>query len=222
MARESFQASLDDLRDSVLGMGETVVARHRDAMTALERQDPGLARYVVDNDDEVNAQYLDLEAACIDLLALEQPVAGDLRFVAASFKILTDLERIGDLATNLGRYSVETETDLVPRADLVDIGELVGELLDDALVAYARGDPDRCVAVAERDDEVDARCEHVTDHLVRTLLVRNPSSPELKELIADTNRLLLTVRDLERIGDHAVNVAARTYYMSEGDDDLLY
>ena len=222
MARESLQQSLDGLRDDVLGMGETVVARHRDAVSALDQQDPGLARYVVDNDDEINAEYLGLEADCIDLFALEQPVAGDLRFVAASFKILTDLERIADLATNLGRYVLETETDLVPRADFVEIGEFVGEMLDDALTAYARKDPALCRELAERDDEADTRCEHATDHLMRELLARDPSAPELEDLLADANRHLLTIRDLERVGDHAVNVAARTYYMTESDDALLY
>ena len=222
MPRESFQDSLDDLRDSVLGMGETVVARHRDAITALEKQDQGLAQYVVEGDDQINAEYLELESTCIDLFALEQPVASDLRFVAASFKILTDLERIADLSGNLSQYIIETETDLVPRADLVGTGEFVGEMVDDALTAYARTDPELCVELAERDDEVDARCEHATDHLMRTLLAQTPTSPELEDLITDANRHLLTIRDLERVGDHAVNIAARTYYMVEGDDDLLY
>jgi phosphate transport system protein len=76
--------------------------------------------------------------------------------------------------------------------------------------------------LADRDDEVDARCEHATDHLMRQLLAENPNAAELEDLIADANRHLLTIRDLERVGDHAVNVAARTYYMVEGDDDLLY
>ena len=222
MPRESFQDSLDDLRDSVLGMGETVVARHRDAITALEKQDQGLAQYVVEGDDEINAEYLELESTCIDLFALEQPVASDLRFVAASFKILTDLERIADLSGNLSQYIIETETDLVPRADLVGTGEFVGEMVDDALTAYARTDPELCVELADRDDEADARCEHATDHLMRTLLVESPRSPGREDLIADANRHLLTIRDLERVGDHAVNIAARTYYMAEGDDDLLY
>ena len=222
MSRESFQASLDDIRDSVLGMGETVAARHRDAVTALETQDPRLAQYVVDNDDEINAEYLDIEGDCISVFALEQPVAGDLRFVAASFKILTDLERIADLAGNLSQYVIETETDLVPREDLVQTGEFVGEMLDDALTAYARKDPHLCVELAERDAEADVRCEQAADHLMRELLGRNPNTAELEDLIADANRHLLTIRDLERVGDHAVNIAARTYYMIEGDDDLLY
>jgi phosphate transport system protein len=222
MSRESFQQSLDGLRDSVLGMGEAVTARHRDAITALEKQDAGLAQYVVDNDDEINELYLDIEADCIDLFALEQPVAGDLRFVAASFKIITDLERIADLATNIGQYVVDTETELVPRSELVAIGDSVGEMLDDALTAYAREDATLCQALAERDDDVDGQCEEATDHLVRNLLAQNPSTPALEDLVAAVNRQLLTIRDLERVGDHAVNVAARTYYLAEGDDTLLY
>ncbi len=222
MSRESFQQSLDDLRDSVLGMGETVAARHRDAITSLEKQDTRLAEYVVDNDDEINELYLDIEADCIDLFALEQPVAGDLRFVAASFKIITDLERIADLATNIGQYVIETETELVPRSELVAIGESVGEMLDDALTAYARKDSALCEALAERDDDVDGHCADATDHLVRNLLAQNPSPPVLEDLLTDVNRQLLTIRDLERVGDHAVNIAARTYYLTEGDDALLY
>lgn len=222
MSRESFQESLDGLCDDVLGMGETVTARHRDAITALETQDPGLAQYVVDNDDEINDLYLDIEADCIDLFALEQPVAGDLRFVAASFKIITDLERIADLATNIGQYVVETETELVPRSELADIGTTVGEMLDDALTAYALEDPALCESLAERDDDVDDRCADATDHLVRNLLAQNPSTPALEDLLADVNRQLLMIRDLERVGDHAVNIAARTYYLAEGDDALLY
>ncbi|WP_302081174.1 phosphate signaling complex protein PhoU [Salinibaculum rarum] len=222
MSRESFQASLDELRDSVLGMGETVTARHRDAVTALEKQDRGLGQYVVDNDDEINERYLDIEADCIGLFALEQPVAGDLRFVAASFKIITDLERIADLATNIGQYVVDTETELVPRSELVAIGEAVGEMLDDALIAYAREDAMLCETLTERDEDIDSHCANATDRLFRNLLAENPSAPALEDLLADVNRQLLTIRDLERVGDHAVNIAARTYYLTEGDDALLY
>ncbi|MEF8872686.1 MAG: PhoU domain-containing protein, partial [Haloarculaceae archaeon] len=81
---------------------------------------------------------------------------------------------------------------------------------------------DLCRTVAERDAEIDAQCETATDRLMRDLLGRSPNSAQLEDLITDTNRHLLTIRDLERVGDHAVNVAARTYYVVEGDDDLLY
>jgi phosphate transport system protein len=222
MARESFQEALEALRDAVLSMGEAVASRLRDAVTAIDRRDRSLARYVLEHDHEINDLYLELEADCVDLFALEQPVAGDLRFVAASFKILTDLERIADLAANLGGYVLSMAAELVPREDLVDIGTLVEEMLDDALTAYATEDAGLCEAIAERDDEIDGLCGRAADLLMRDLLDRDPNTPELEELLGDANRLLLTIRDLERVGDHAVNVAARTYYMIESDDALLY
>ena len=114
MPRESYQEQLDALREDVLYMSEIVLERLRMGLDALERKDEDLAWGVIDGDDEVNGLYLDLERDCIDLLALQQPVAGDLRFIAASFKIITDLERVGDLATNLGEYTLDAQRDMYP------------------------------------------------------------------------------------------------------------
>ena len=122
MARNEYQADLEALRGDVLEMGERVVGSYDDALEALETKDGDLAATVIDGDAAVNERYLDLEGDCVDLFALQQPVAGDLRFVAASFKILTDLERIGDLAMNLGGYVSGMSREFFPRADLVRIG----------------------------------------------------------------------------------------------------
>jgi phosphate transport system protein len=222
MGRESFQSKLDSLRNGVLELGEMVVSRLRSSVTALERQDYQLAEYVLENDHEINELYLDLESYCIDLFALEQPVATDLRFVAASFKIITDLERIADLAANLGGYVLSTTEELVPRQNLVDIGERAIEMIEKALEAYAQEDIARCEMVDERDDEIDGLCERAAELLLRDLLDREATGPELENLLTDAHQLLLTVRDLERVADHAVNVAARTYYVIESDDKLLY
>ena len=100
MARQSYQDQLDQLRSDVLYMGELVGDRLRTALSAMESKDDEAAMTVIHGDQEINELYLDLEGDCVDLLALQQPVASDLRFIAASFKIITDLERIGDLATN--------------------------------------------------------------------------------------------------------------------------
>jgi len=222
MPRESFQASLADLQDDVLALGETVAARLRRAVAAIENHDPDLARYVRDGDEEINELYLDIESDCIDLLTLQQPVAGDLRAVAASFKIITDLERIGDLATNLGRYELEMNRDSPPRADLAAIGHLVAEQLDEALTAYARRDAELCRDIAARDDEVDDLCADTADGLVRGLVRQSHVDTPIDATLGSAQRVLLTLRDLERVGDHAVNVAARTLYMVESDDELLY
>jgi phosphate transport system protein len=227
MARTDYQSSLEELRDDVLYMSELVAERLRTGLDALERKDERLAREVIEGDDEINRMYLELEGECVDLIALQQPVASDLRFIAASFKIITDLERIGDLAVNLGGYTLDAERDLFPDVDMQRIGMTTLEMLEDAMSAYANEDVDACYAVADRDDEVDAMCEAASEVVVRDLiegdyLANEEDDAETKSLMQDVSRLLLTIRDLERVGDHAVNIAARTLYMAENDDELLY
>ncbi|WP_128476294.1 phosphate signaling complex protein PhoU [Halorussus pelagicus] len=225
MPREDYQQKLIDLRENVLYMSEVVMERLRMGLDALEQKDSDLAWEVIDGDEEVNQLYLDLEQECIDLLALQQPVAGDLRFVAASFKIITDLERIGDLATNLGEYTLDANHDVFPEVDIQELGTLTLDMIEDAMVAYDDEDADGCYSIADRDDELDTRCERASELVVRDLIeteLENNTEEEIEQLLEDVSRLLLTVRDLERIGDHAVNIAARTLYMVENDDELIY
>ncbi|WP_115864142.1 phosphate signaling complex protein PhoU [Halorussus litoreus] len=225
MARKDYQEQLDDLQENVLYMSEVVMERLRMGMDALERKDDELAWEVIDGDEEVNQLYLDLEGDCIDLLALQQPVASDLRLIAASFKIITDLERIGDLATNLGEYTHEANHDVFPEVDIQELGSLTLDMIEDAMNAYAEADPELCYSIADRDDELDERCERASELVVRDLIeteLENNTEEEIEQLLEDVSRLLLTIRDLERIGDHAVNIAARTLYMVENDDELIY
>jgi phosphate transport system protein len=223
MARQSYQADLGSLEDDVLYMSELVLDRLRRGLSALESKDRDLAMAVIEGDDEINDLYLEVESACIDLLALQQPVAGDLRFVASSFKITTDLERIGDLATNLGTYTLDAERDVFPEVDVQEIGSAVTTMVEAAMDAYAEGDVDACFAIAERDDEIDRMCERASEAVVRDLIETEVAEGEdVEAIMADVSRLLLTIRDLERVGDHAVNVAARTVYMVENSDELIY
>jgi len=226
MPREGYQEKLESLREDVLYMSEVVLERLRTGLEALEHKDDDLAWEVIEGDDEINQMYLDLERDCIDLLALQQPVASDLRFIAASFKIITDLERIADLATNLGDYTLEAERDLYPDVNIQDIGVQVIEMVEQSMDAYGREDPDTCIAIGERDDDIDTRCEAASETVVRDLIEREvddeTTESEIERLMADVSRLLLTIRDLERVGDHAVNIAARTLYMVENDDALIY
>ncbi|MHB9288231.1 phosphate signaling complex protein PhoU [Halobacteriales archaeon Cl-PHB] len=224
MAREGYQEKLEGVRDDVLYMSEVVLERLRMGLDALEQKDEDMAWEVIEGDHEVNELYLELEQDCVDLLALQQPVAGDLRFIAATFKIITDLERIGDLATNLGDYTLDAEHDVFPDVDVQDVGDATIAMIEEAMDAYAEQDPEACYAIAERDDEVDAMCERASEIVVRDLIEREDlgSDEDVEEVMQDVYRLLLTIRDLERVGDHAVNIAARTLYMVESDDDLLY
>ena len=226
MARTGYQQKLDALQENVLYMSEVVLDRLRTGLSALEEKDEELAWEVIEGDDEVNELYLDLEADCIDLLSLQQPVAGDLRFIAASFKIITDLERIGDLATNLGDYTIDAERDRYPDVDIQAIGDAIIGMVEDAMTAYATHDADACFDIAERDEGIDELCEEASTTVVRDLIEREfdeeTTEAEIERLMADVSRFLLTVRDLERVGDHAANIAGRTLYMVESDDELIY
>ena len=252
--RESFQDELDALQADVVSMGEHVLAQLDDALTALETADAELAEDVIEGDAAVNERYLDLEARCVDLFALQQPVASDLRFVAAAFKILTDLERVGDLATNLGQYALATGDESVsaggtvaatstpaidtPPERVIEIGRDAQAMLADALDGFETQDAETCTEIAARDDDLDVLCQHAGEDVVRQLLeagatgsgastaAGDPDAAALTEWDAEgaldeVSRVLLTIRDLERVGDHAVNVAARTLYMVEHDPTLI-
>jgi len=224
MTRDGYQEQLTALREDVLYMSEIVLERLQMGLDALERKDEELAWEVIDGDHEINELYLELERDCIDLIALQQPVAGDLRFIAASFKIITDLERIADLATNLGDYTLQAEQDLFPGVDVQAIGQQTIGMIEGAMQAYADEETEACYEIAEQDDEVDELCERASEMVVRDLIEREGAGSEadVQRMMQDVSRLLLTIRDLERVGDHAVNIAARTLYMVESDDDLLY
>ncbi len=227
MARNEYQQQLEDLREDVLEMSDLVCQRLRTALEALESKDEELAEAIIAGDDEVNELYLELEQDCIDLLALQQPVAGDLRFIAASFKITTDLERIGDLAVNVGEYTLRAERDRYGDVDVGYIGERTVEMVETAMAAYETDDAATTRDIAATDDEIDALCANASEIVVRSLIEVETASPATSAvdedaLLEDVRRMLLTIRDLERVGDHAVNIAARTLYMVENDDELIY
>lgn len=221
MARSSYQEQLDALRSDTIEMGEVVVERYDTALKALENKNESLSRDVINGDDEINELYLDLEGDCIDLFALQQPVASDLRFVASTFKILTDLERIGDLAANLAGYALEAERERYPEVDLIYIGTEAGAMVSEAMDVYDRAAAEAAREVAARDDEIDRLCESASDAVLEDLL-RTEYGDEETEMMDDVSRLLLTIRDFERVADHAVNICARTVYMADHDPELIY
>jgi len=224
MPRNEYQSQLAELRADVVDMSETVAERLEMGLEALETADEALADEVIEGDAEINQMYLDLEKQCTDLIALQQPVAGDLRFIAASFKIITDLERIADLATNLGEYAKAGETSLFPEIDLQELGDVTLEMLEESMTAYAEEDREQCYTVDERDDDLDYLCEVASDTVVRELIERDQmdDDEEIEAFMEDVSRFLLTIRDIERIGDHSVNIAARALYMIDNNDELIY
>ncbi|WP_435072842.1 phosphate signaling complex protein PhoU [Halorubrum sp. HHNYT27] len=232
MPRENYQERLEQLRSDVVAMGDLVLDRYETALRAAETGDDDLAAEVIDGDHEVNTRYLELEEECTELLALQQPVAGDLRLVTASFKIITDLERVGDLATNIAEYGGDGGG-IHPAVDFRELGDAAGEMIADAVEAYELSDADACREIDARDDDLDERCRRASEAVVRSLLEADRARTEADETaesdsdhLADTldeiSHALLAIRDLERVGDHGVNIAARTLYMIESDDELIY
>ena len=232
MPRENYQRRLDGLRTEVVDMADLVVAQYDAAIEAAETGDDDLAREVIEGDHEINERYLDVEDECTELLALQQPVAGDLRLVTASFKISTDLERVADLATNLAGYG-GPDDGIHPEIEFRTLAGIAREMVVDAVEAYETGDPGACRTVAARDDDLDDRCRRASETVVRSLLdidraraeangTPTADSAQLADVIDDVSRALLAVREIERVGDHAVNIAARALYMIDNDDELIY
>lgn len=222
MARRSYQEALADLRAAVIGMGDLVVDRLSDGLRALTTGDDALARSVVEGDDVVNDRYLKIESDCIDLLALQQPVASDLRLVTAAFKIITDLERIADIAANLGRYALAADGGFDFGVSIGDLGQEARSLVKQSLQGFADEDKAACRALVEANEQLDAACLAASETIARSLIEDGVEDPwDVERVLDDVSRLLLTVRDLERIGDHAVNIAARTVYMIDHDPALI-
>jgi phosphate transport system protein len=219
MPRNSYQERLQDLRGEVAAIGERALDQYRSAVEVLWTGDPATARQVIEGDPALNDWYLDLESECIDLFALQQPVASDLRFVASSFKMLTDIERIGDVATNIAAHGRESGGAVGAVTGIDRISTIAGEMLEEALDAYLRGDSTKARAVAERDDDLDRRCTEAGKGVVRGLLAQE-DTPSTQ--FDDVSHTLLTIRDIERVGDHAANICARTVYMIENDDKSIY
>ncbi len=225
MPRENYQQQLESLTGEVEAMAELVVERYEQAVKAATTGDRRLAEQVIEGDSEINERYLELEKQCTDLIALQQPVAGDLRLITASFKIITDLERIADLATNLAAHTRAGQAGIHPAVDVESLGSTAAAMVTEAMDAYETADPGACRTAAARDDELDNDCDRTTKAIIRTLLETVDSTdaeghPE--PALTAASRGLLTVRDIERVGDHAVNVAARVLYMVKTDDELLY
>jgi len=219
MPRERYQEQPRNFRGEVAALGDRALDQYESAVEVLRTGDPQAAAAVIADDEALNDWYLDLESAAIDLLALQQPVASDLRFVASSFKILTDIERIGDAATNLAAHGRDSGGTLEARTEIDAIAATAGEMVAGALEAYARDDTEQARAVAARDDDLDRRCKAAGDAVVRELLTAEGGTDAWLD---DVSHTLLTIRDIERVGDHAVNICGRTVYTTEHDDELLY
>ncbi len=194
-------------------MGARVEEMIADSMRALVERDSELARRVVDSDQFVNRLELEVDDACMRILARRQPVASDLRFITLALKIVTDLERIGDLAANIGERVLELneEPPLKPYLDMPRMADTARGMVRNALDAFVSRDVACAQMVIERDGELDA---HYAD-VFRVLLTYMMEDPRN---IYRATRVQSIAKYLERVGDHATNLAEMVIFMIGGKD----
>ena len=205
-----FHEELDGLKQTLLLMGALVEDQIRRAMQSLVDRDDALAHDVIDRDREVNAYDVEVDEKCVELLALHQPTAGDLRFITTAMKIVTDLERIGDQAVNIAQRTVELnrEPQLKPYIDLPRMSEQAQRMVKDSLDAFVMRDTELARRVCAADDPVDALKEQIFRELL-TFMMEDPRT------IPRAIRLIFISRSLERVADHATNIAEMVIYLVE-------
>jgi phosphate transport system protein len=177
-------------------------------MTALLERDGVVAQDVIDRDRQVNAYDVEIDEKCVELLALHQPAAGDLRFITTAMKIVTDLERIGDQAVNIAQRTLELnrEPQLKPYIDLPRMAERSQRMVKESLDAFVARDTALARQVCAEDEEVDALKEQIFRELLTFMM-------EDARTIPRAIRLILISRFLERVADHATNIAEMVIYM---------
>ncbi len=208
-----FEEELEQLKTRLLAMGGLAEDRVRAAVEGLVARDPAAADRVIGGDTPINELHIEIDNRSFTLLALHQPMAVDLRAIVSAVKINTDLERVGDLAVNIAE-AAKRYIRHPPVKQLIDIPRMASisqGMLHDALDAYVRRDMPLARAVLDRDDELDALKTQVFRELL-TYMLQDPST------IEPALDLILISRHLERIGDHATNVAEDVIFMVSARD----
>jgi phosphate transport system protein len=206
-----YEAELKGLHVKILEMGGLVEKQIADAVAAMINRDDDQARLIIDRDHTVNRMDVEIDDLCIRLLALHQPAAGDLRLITTGLKITTDLERIGDMAVNICERILELnqEPQLKPLIDLPRMAEVAQHMLRESLDSFVREDVELALAVCREDDVID----DLNSQLFRELLSYMAENPQTT---SRGIRLLFIGKYLERIGDHATNIAEMVVFMVRG------
>ena len=207
-----FEDELNELKEKILAMGALVEKATNRSMNSLIKHDTKRAHKVIARDSAINALEIEIDEMTRTILALRQPAASDLRFVMTTIKVVTDLERMGDLAEGIAEKMLQTEDHPLIQVDsLHDLSDLVLTQIKIALDAFARGDIEAAMRCIESDKKVDAKYNAMMrEHL--TYMIEDPRQIGAG-LIASN-----IAKNLERIGDHAVNVAEMVIYMVKGHD----
>jgi phosphate transport system protein len=205
-----FEQELNELKEQLLLMGGRAESIVRKSIESLRRSDSVLAQQVFDDDRAMDRQEIDVEERCLRLLALQQPLAGDLRFITAALKISNDLERVGDHAVNIagGTVRLAGKPLLKPLVDIPRMADLAVGMLHEALDAFVRRDAESARRLVRRDDEVDDLNHQVFRELL-SYMIEDPST------ITRALELVQVARNLERVADLATNVAEEVVFITE-------
>ncbi|HUL54939.1 MAG TPA: phosphate signaling complex protein PhoU [Opitutaceae bacterium] len=211
--RRFFDSELETLRSHLILMGETAVRQTRDAIKALAEGDGALARRVVAADDELDQLEIKIDDEGVRFMSLRAPVASDLRLVIVGMKIGHDLERVGDEATSIAKRAIKlsAEPPLKPYIDIPRMAVIALEMLRDSLDCFLHGDEAKALAVCKRDFEVDNLNRQLYRELTNFMV-------EKPETISRAIELMFISKSLERIADHATNIAEEMIYLEKGKD----
>ena len=211
--KRHYGEQLSHLKDTVLRMGGLVEQMTHRVIQALVERKTGMLADVRAAEVQVNQLHIDIDEICLEIIALRQPAATDLRFIAAAMKINTDMERIGDQAVNIVERaeSLLAVPPLKPLIDIPRMAEIAKGMLKDALDAFVNGDDALALATIKRDDEVDQLKDQVFRELLTYMMADPATIPRAMDLI-------LVSRHLERIADHATNICEDVIFMVQGKD----
>ena len=203
-----FQQELEGLKENLLRMAALVEEAIHNAVQSLVKRDSALAQKAFEAEDRINTMDIAINTECLNLLALRQPMAADLRFITSALKIITDLERMGDQAVNIAEraISLNREPQLRPYFDILRMAEIAQSMVKDVLDAFVNRDSKLARSVCERDDLVDG----LNDQVVKELLTYMMSDAKA---ISQEVHLMIIARCLERIADHATNIAEDVIFM---------
>jgi phosphate transport system protein len=210
---KQYEREVAGLKEKILAMGRDVVDMINNTMRALVERDSALAERMIEFDHHLNRQEVEIDEEALRIIALRQPAAGDLRFIILALKISTDLERIGDQCVNLAERTLELnkEPQLKPYIDLPKMAEATVGMIRDALDAFIRSDAALAAEIGPRDDYVDQLNAQVFRELL-TFMMEDPKT------IGRATRLMFISKYLERMADHATNIAEMVVFMVKGKD----
>jgi phosphate transport system protein len=206
-----FDEELMHLKEMVLKMGAMVENSIKDSVKSLVERNDELAKSVIERDHQINTLDVQIDEECIRLIALMQPMAGDLRFLTTAMKITTDLERMGDNSVNIAERALELNREpiLKPYIDIPHMSQIAQGMTRDALDAFVRRDKKLAMDVIMRDDEVDDLKYGIFEELI-SYMVRDPNT------VSRAMKISFVAQYLERIADHATNIAEMVIYLVAG------